>query len=262
MAVPPGTGPPGPGTNNRSGAAGHLRLQWHTMVVDNDTMLSRTDWQPVVASHTVHAGANIVAARVLGQELAVWRGAGGLVQVWLDRCPHRGVRLSLGRITGDRLACAYHGWEFAAHSGQCMAIPALADLASPPGNVRAATFTAQEAQGMVWARLQSSANAAPAPVGVNLRADVVSGIFLRSIAIRSSVAQLGRTLHGYGMAAEGATVWLGLLAAHPVRLFVTCAQDDLVILHVWLEHAAPATPPAPLFAALRRLRSEAEAATS
>ena len=225
-------------------------------------MPSYTDWQPVVASHTVHAGVNIVAARVLGQELAVWRSAGGLVQVWLDRCPHRGVRLSLGRIMGDRLACAYHGWEFAAHSGQCMAIPALADLASPPGNVCAATFTAQEAQGMVWARLQSSADAAPTPLGVNLPADVVPGTFLRSITVKSSAAQLCATLQGYGMAADGANIWLGLLAGYPVRLFVTCARDVLIVLHVWLEHAAPAAPPTLLFAALRRLRGEAEAAAA
>ena len=229
------------------------------VIVDNVDMPSHTDWQPVVASHTVPAGASIVAARLLGQELAVWRSVGGLVQVWLDRCPHRGVHLSLGRIAGDRLACAYHGWEFAANSGQCMAIPALADLAAPPGRVCAATFPAMEAQGMVWARLPSSAGVAPEPVGVNLPSDFVPGTFLRSIAIRSSVAQLGRTLHGYGMAADGALIWQGLLAGQPVLLFVTCAQDDLVVLHIWLDQAAPATPPAPLFAALRRLRNEAEA---
>jgi phenylpropionate dioxygenase-like ring-hydroxylating dioxygenase large terminal subunit len=32
----------------------------------------------------------------------------------LDRCPHRGVALSLGTITDGCLACPFHGWRFGA----------------------------------------------------------------------------------------------------------------------------------------------------
>jgi phenylpropionate dioxygenase-like ring-hydroxylating dioxygenase large terminal subunit len=52
----------------------------------------------------------------------VWRGAGGAPRVMSDLCVHRGTALSLGRIQGDELACAYHGWRYAA-DGRCVAIP-------------------------------------------------------------------------------------------------------------------------------------------
>jgi len=41
-----------------------------------------------------------------------------------DRCPHRGAPLSAGKLDGDVLRCAYHGWRFNG-SGECIAIPGL-----------------------------------------------------------------------------------------------------------------------------------------
>jgi phenylpropionate dioxygenase-like ring-hydroxylating dioxygenase large terminal subunit len=41
-----------------------------------------------------------------------------------DRCPHRGVPLSAGKLHGDQLQCAYHGWRFNI-SGECAEIPGL-----------------------------------------------------------------------------------------------------------------------------------------
>lgn len=228
--------------------------------VDNAGMPHHTDWHPVVPSGAVQAGASIVAARILGQELAVWRSAAGLVQVWHDRCPHRGVQLSLGRVKHDRLACAYHGWEFAADGGQCMVIPALADLPAPPGKVCAKTFSAIDAQGMVWVRLQSVQGYRSGDLKDAPARRAAPGTFLRSLALNVSESQLAATLRGYGMLPSGANLWTGSLDRRPVRVFVTCAHDTLALLHVWLEHAAPAKPLAPLFAALRRLRSDAEAA--
>jgi phenylpropionate dioxygenase-like ring-hydroxylating dioxygenase large terminal subunit len=41
-----------------------------------------------------------------------------------DRCPHRGIPLSAGKLHGEQLQCAYHGWRFNP-SGECAAIPGL-----------------------------------------------------------------------------------------------------------------------------------------
>jgi nitrite reductase/ring-hydroxylating ferredoxin subunit len=80
--------------------------------------------------------------------LVVFRAAGGAPAALLDRCPHRNVPLSLGKVRGDRLQCAYHGWEFDG-TGACCAVPGLV------GEVRSrergvTSFTAREAQGFVW----------------------------------------------------------------------------------------------------------------
>src|SRR5215813_9540724 len=44
-----------------------------------------------------------------------------------DACPHRGMPLSCGRFDGQQVECSYHGWKFAAQTGQCQLIPSLTD---------------------------------------------------------------------------------------------------------------------------------------
>ena len=73
----------------------------------------RDDWHPVAMSAALEPGA-ITSAKLLGMELALWRGSDGVVHAWEDRCPHRGTRLSVGRFVGDGIVCAYHGWRFEA----------------------------------------------------------------------------------------------------------------------------------------------------
>ena len=46
-----------------------------------------------------------------------------LPHVWEDRCPHRGMRLSMGFVRSDRIACLYHGWQYGT-DGHCLYIPA------------------------------------------------------------------------------------------------------------------------------------------
>jgi phenylpropionate dioxygenase-like ring-hydroxylating dioxygenase large terminal subunit len=55
---------------------------------------------------------SLVTATVAGTALVLWRTAAGTVHAWEDRCPHRGARLSDGRVRDDRLVCGKHGWRF------------------------------------------------------------------------------------------------------------------------------------------------------
>ncbi len=127
-------------------------------------MIERTLWHPVLETDALGADAPCTV-RLLDDDLVLWRDATGAPQAWVDRCPHRGARLSLGRVVAGtdgarRLECAYHGWQFGA-SGRCLAIPALPDFVPPPGH-GAATFEAREAHGLVWVRLQGGDSALPA----------------------------------------------------------------------------------------------------
>ena len=123
-------------------------------------MIEGSLWHPVIAADEL--GAVPLAARLLGEELVLWRDVSGGVHAFADRCPHRGTKLSLGRLVegGTRLECPYHGWQFAA-SGQCELIPALREF-NPPASHRACTFEAREAVGLVWVRLEASATTLPA----------------------------------------------------------------------------------------------------
>ena len=116
------------------------------------------DWHPVAASAALTPG-KPQAAKLLGTELVLWRGADGVPRAWLDRCPHRGTRLSIGRVHENQLVCAYHGWRFAG-DGRCTAVPALPGFAPPPA-ARVPSFAVLERHGLVWAALGAPADAPP-----------------------------------------------------------------------------------------------------
>ncbi|MBB2205012.1 Rieske (2Fe-2S) protein [Gluconacetobacter takamatsuzukensis] len=110
-------------------------------------------WYPLVLSADLEP-CTVVGSVVHGRELAVWRDGQGQAHVWDDRCPHRGMRLSLGFVREGALACLYHGWRFGA-DGRCVHIPAHPDL-SPPGTIRAAPLRVAEGHGLVWASVQDA----------------------------------------------------------------------------------------------------------
>lgn len=108
-------------------------------------------WHPVALAESV--GAAPLPVTLLAQPLVLWRDAEGRVQAWADRCPHRGARLSLGRVQDGRLECPYHGWQFEP-GGRCVSVPALPAF-RPPATHCATAHACQEAHGLVWVRLAS-----------------------------------------------------------------------------------------------------------
>ena len=83
--------------------------------------------------------------------LVLFRDHHGVAHALEDRCPHRNVPLSLGRVQADgTLQCGYHGWRFEG-SGRCTVIPALEAAASGGDSPRDAVARAvREQDGMVW----------------------------------------------------------------------------------------------------------------
>jgi nitrite reductase/ring-hydroxylating ferredoxin subunit len=108
-------------------------------------------WFPVARSDDA-IPRHVVQTALLGQELALWRDDAGRVNAWENRCPHRGVRLSIGHNLGDVVRCQYHGWRFASGTGQCVFVPAHPE--QKPANVlRAKTYGVGERYGYVWVNL-------------------------------------------------------------------------------------------------------------
>ncbi|MGH9040526.1 MAG: Rieske 2Fe-2S domain-containing protein [Acidimicrobiia bacterium] len=94
-------------------------------------------------------GRRPLARTVLGTPLALFRDGSGRAAAVLDRCPHRNVPLSIGRIADGLLQCGYHGWRFDA-SGTCRAVPGLCSE-DPGRRARAvAAFRTEERDGFVW----------------------------------------------------------------------------------------------------------------
>jgi nitrite reductase/ring-hydroxylating ferredoxin subunit len=119
-------------------------------------------WHPVALSSDIEPGTSN-GTRLFGSEIVVWRDGGGAVHAWEDRCPHRGMRLSLGFIRGDQIACLYHGWRYDA-AGQCRYIPAHPQL-TPPETIRVPVLASTERMGMVWVWADGRPQGDPPPDG-------------------------------------------------------------------------------------------------
>ena len=81
-------------------------------------------WYPVLRGEQVRAG-KLERATLLEVPLVLGRDAAGKPFALRDVCPHRAFPLSFGRFDGTSVECAYHGWQFDAHTGQCRHIPSL-----------------------------------------------------------------------------------------------------------------------------------------
>jgi len=110
--------------------------------------VARALWFPIASGRDLPYR-HVFQAQLLGRELAVWRADDGHVNVWENRCLHRGVRLSVGINEGSELKCQYHGWRYANRSAACTYIPAHpAD--APARSIRNRSFPVRERDGLVW----------------------------------------------------------------------------------------------------------------
>lgn len=102
-----------------------------------------SSWYAVARSRSV--GAKPHRVLIDGQPLVIFR-ANGALHCLTDRCPHRFAPLSLGKVVGDTVECAYHGWRFDG-SGRCRAMPGL--LEAIP-NIAVASHPVCEDNGLIF----------------------------------------------------------------------------------------------------------------
>jgi len=89
-----------------------------------------------------------VSRRLLGRNIVLFRGRSGEQVALEDRCPHRGIPLSMGTVEDGTVVCGYHGWRFDG-GGSCLELPcASPDEPTPSATVR--SYVAREQQGSVW----------------------------------------------------------------------------------------------------------------
>lgn len=122
----------------------------------------RNYWYPVLQSEELPAD-RPVGFKVLGENLVAWRAGAGRVGVVRDRCPHRGVQLSLGRVLDDSLQCRLHGLRFDG-LGDCVLIPWENERSRIHERMRVRAYPAAELGGYVWAYLCDTSSVAPPPL--------------------------------------------------------------------------------------------------
>jgi ferredoxin-NADP reductase/nitrite reductase/ring-hydroxylating ferredoxin subunit len=204
-------------------------------------------WHPIASSSDLPKR-HIFHGQLWGRELAVWRADDGHVNVWENRCLHRGVRLSIGLNEGRELRCLYHGWRYANRTAGCTYIPAHpAD--APARTISNNTYPGVEAHGLIWSAadpvrefdapdaLQGSDTFALRPISVNAAPELVlaharsyqfspSGEGEASVSVQNETANF-ITMRAISASAEatlllflqpvdaGRTVLRGVLTARP-----------------------------------------------
>src|ERR1700681_2729149 len=113
--------------------------------------LMRRHWiLACLAEEVAEADGTPVHAKILGEDLVVFRDTSGNVGVLDEHCPHRRASLVMGRNEEGGLRCLYHGWKVDVKGN-------VLEMASEPassglcGKVKHTAYPAQEWGGFVWA---------------------------------------------------------------------------------------------------------------
>lgn len=110
-------------------------------------------WYPVAVENYLDSK-RPNSIQLLGNDLVVWFDGKSWV-TFEDRCPHRAVQLSEGRIEDNgELLCAYHAWRFDS-TGKCTSIPFTSskereDYLQQQDKTCVSSYPTQVAQGLIW----------------------------------------------------------------------------------------------------------------
>lgn len=99
-------------------------------------------------------GDGLLPRRVLGKALVFFRDSGGQYAALEDRCPHRQLPLSLGKVDDDTVTCRYHGLRFNA-KGVCVGNP----HGPIPSAAQVASYAVVERHGLLWVWMGNPAEA-------------------------------------------------------------------------------------------------------
>ena len=85
----------------------------------------------------------------MGEKLVFWRDVSRKVNCLRDKCVHRGVQLSKGKVIRDHIQCPFHGLEYDS-SGKVTVIPANSKNTPVPDRFQVLSYPTYEAHGFIW----------------------------------------------------------------------------------------------------------------
>ncbi|MGB6538514.1 MAG: Rieske 2Fe-2S domain-containing protein [Xanthobacteraceae bacterium] len=119
-------------------------------------------WYPVLQSEELEPG-KVVGFTMLGENLVAWRGRDGSPNAVRDRCPHRSIKLSIGRVFDGQLQCILHGLRFNG-AGKCVMVPWEEDDSRKDHWPEVASHPARELGGYIWVYMGDTARFPPPPL--------------------------------------------------------------------------------------------------
>lgn len=125
------------------------------LMADRDTPLLMECWY--VAAWGEEVGRQPLERWLLGYPVVLYRTSDRKVVALHNRCAHRSMPLSKGRIEGDNLVCGYHGLVYEP-SGACIRVPTQPKA---PKNLCVKAYPVVERGPVVWIWMGSPSNADP-----------------------------------------------------------------------------------------------------
>jgi phenylpropionate dioxygenase-like ring-hydroxylating dioxygenase large terminal subunit len=105
-------------------------------------------WTPVLPIAEIET--QPVAVELAGERIVLFRNSQAEIGALVDRCPHRGAALSLGRVSEDGcLECPYHGWQFD-KDGACTHVPLNNPADLKLEKFKVASLPTRIIAGLVW----------------------------------------------------------------------------------------------------------------
>jgi 5,5'-dehydrodivanillate O-demethylase oxygenase subunit len=129
--------------------------------------LLRRYWHPVGIASELTAERPIKRITVMGEELVIFRDAGGGYGLLGEHCSHRGASLYYGFLEDGGLRCPYHGWLYDA-TGHCIEQPFEPPQSMMKHAIQHPAYPVQELAGLLFAYL------GPRPAPLIPRWDVVA----------------------------------------------------------------------------------------
>jgi phenylpropionate dioxygenase-like ring-hydroxylating dioxygenase large terminal subunit len=105
-------------------------------------------WYVILESKEIKNG-KILGVTRMGERIIAWRNHKGELSVMSDRCPHRGVALSSGKIIDGCIQCPFHGFQFDPN-GICKLVPANGLNSDPPKALHVRNYAVREEHGFVY----------------------------------------------------------------------------------------------------------------
>ena len=105
-------------------------------------------WYAILESNEIKKN-RIIGVTRMGEKLVAWRNARGDLAIMEDKCPHRGVAFSAGKLVGDYIQCPFHGFQYDT-TGTCQLVPANGKNAEPPKALHVRSYPVREEHGFVY----------------------------------------------------------------------------------------------------------------
>ncbi len=201
-------------------------------------MFLKNCWYVAAWDHEISDG--LLARTILDRPVVLFRSPDGTPHSLEDRCCHRGLPLSMGRLGEATLRCGYHGLEFA-FDGACVRVPGQ-DAVPPDARVRA--FPVIEKWRWIWIWMGDAALADAA---------MVPDYHWNDDPQWTSYGDVFRVAGDYRLMVDNLMDLSHIQFVHESTLGAAGDQDAEIEVrrtdeHVFVDRWVMDTPPAPMYA--------------